>query len=59
MSELHIKYINGLHESYDAKNIKDATVGVSFDTFDDNSNKRNHFFIPYSSIIFTNNVLEV
>ena len=59
MSELTIKYINGLHESYDAKNIKEAQNGFSFDTFDENSNVRNHFFIPYSSIIFTNNKLVI
>ena len=58
MSELTIKYINGLHESYDAKNIKEAQNGFSFDTFDD-SNERNHFFIPYSAILFTNNRLGV
>ena len=59
MSELHIKYINGCHECYDAKNIKDSMAGVSFNTFDETSNIRNHFFIPYSSILFTNSVAEV
>ena len=57
MDKLTVKFVDGAHSSYDVEELNENTIVFSFDVLDEF--QRNHFFIPYSSIIFTNNVLEV
>ena len=52
MDKLTVKFVDGAHSSYDVEELNENTMGISFDVLDEF--QRNHFFIPYTSILFTN-----
>ena len=52
MDKLTVKFVDGAHSSYDVEELNENTIGISFDVLDEF--QRNHFFIPYTSILFTN-----
>lgn len=55
MDKLTVKFVDGAHSSYDVENLIEMEMGISFDVLD--AFQRNHFFIPYTSILFTNYVI--